>query len=186
MAKKITVHVLSGAGMGASVAWQDESNELPKPGYKQNYIQSVQAVLNGITGLYFTAMVSTKLSSFLPGYHAMKAMGYAVDEFPAHTTDMLNKERERIETGDSVSRSNIMSQLLQASEQPAGTDSKVDERREKALSDEEMMGNLFVFTAAALIRQPIRCHSLLSCSQDIPNGKTGCSKKLMTSSIRLD
>lgn len=39
-AKKITIHVLSGAGMGVSVPWEDMAMEKPKPGFKQTYIQS--------------------------------------------------------------------------------------------------------------------------------------------------
>ena len=150
MAKKITIHVLSGAGMGASVPWRDDSTEKPPPGFKQTYIQSVKSVLNGITGpILLPRWFLLNYPSFLPGYQTMKSMGYALQEFPAHTTTMLNSERQRMKADGSLSKSNIMSQLLQASEQPVDPDlKKASEGQAKALSDEEMMGNLFVFTGA--------------------------------------
>lgn len=52
MVKKITINVLSGAGMGAFISWEDDRTERPEPGFKQTYIQSVKAVLDGITGKY--------------------------------------------------------------------------------------------------------------------------------------
>lgn len=48
--------------------------------------------------------------------------------------------------GRTETRNNIMSQLLHASEQSENSAS--DKNSQKALSDEEMMGNLFVFTGA--------------------------------------
>jgi len=65
-----------------------------------------------------------------------------VKEFPTHTEDMMNQERQRSSTSkDGNTRNNIMSQLLQASEENSG-------KTGKALSEEEIMGNLFIFTAA--------------------------------------
>lgn len=138
MAKKITIHVLSGAGLGAAVPWSDNVNDEPKPGFKLNYIQSIKAVINNVTGpILLPQWFLSNYPRFLPGHENLKAVSYALQEFPVHTTEMLNQEKERTKVMGSGSRSNIMSQLLQASKQPEGS-----------LSDEEMMGNLFVFTAA--------------------------------------
>ena len=150
MAKKITIHVLSGAGMGASVPWEDDANERPKQGFKQTYIQSVKSVIHNVTGpiLLPQWFLSNYPRSF-PGYENLKSLSYAMQEFPVHTMGMLEKERERTKANGSGTRSNIMSQLLQASERPIDEDAKTAKGDQtKALSDEEMMGNLFVFTAA--------------------------------------
>lgn len=114
--------------------------EKPKPGFKQTYIQSVKAVLHNVDGpILLPQWFLLNYPNFLPGYQRLKALGYGIQEFPLHTNAMLDAERQRLKEGQSASRSNIMSQLVQASEQEGKT---------KALSDEEMTGNLFVFTGA--------------------------------------
>jgi len=50
MMKKITIHVLSGAGMGVSASWTDDSNKKPREGYKLTYIQAVKIIIDAITG----------------------------------------------------------------------------------------------------------------------------------------
>lgn len=148
MGKKITINVLSGAGMGARVAWNDDSTETPKPGFKQTYIQSVKALMDGIQGpLILPQWVLLNWPKSFPGSKMMRSTGSAVQEFPAHTTAMLERERERSRTSNYTgTRHNIMSQLLQASEH--GEDSSVEKSGRNTLSDEEMMSNLFIFTAA--------------------------------------
>ena len=149
MVKKITIHVLSGAGMGASVPWEDDTNEQPKPGFKQTYIQSVKTVINNVTGpIILPLWFLSSYPSFLPGYQTMKALSYGVREFPVHTMGLLEQERQRSKADGNASRGNIMSQLLQASEQATDADAKGSGSQTKALSEEEIMGNLFVFTAA--------------------------------------
>ena len=148
MSKKITIHVLSGAGMGASIPWRNEVTEQPKPGFKQTYIQSVKTVIESVQGpILLPQWFLLNYPKFLPAYQYMKTLGFANEEFSMHTTDMLEEERQRSqEEGGKSTRSNIMSQLLQASEHPVDSDAK--NANGNALSDEEMTGNLFIFTAA--------------------------------------
>jgi cytochrome P450 len=49
-AKKITIRVLSGAGMGAHIPWQGNNDQQPAPGYKQTYTQSVTHVISNLSG----------------------------------------------------------------------------------------------------------------------------------------
>lgn len=150
MAKKITINVLSGAGMGASVSWKDDRILKPKPGFKQTYIQSVKALLDGITGpLLFPQWLLLNYPASFPGSELMRSIGIAVEEFPPHTTSMLDRERERLRTKNSAgTRNNIMAQLVQASEQGEDLVPEKTDARHKALSDEETTSNLFIFTAA--------------------------------------
>lgn len=149
MAKKITIHVLSGAGMGASIPWQDSLTDKPKPGFKQTYIQTVKSIINNVDGpLLLPQWFLFNYPSFMPGYQKLKMLGYAIEEFPRHTNAMLEEERQRLREEQSVSRSNIMSQLVQASEHGDPDLQNAAEKKTKALSDDEMMGNLFVFTGA--------------------------------------
>ncbi|PMD32223.1 cytochrome P450 [Hyaloscypha variabilis F] len=81
--------------------------------------------------------------SFLPGYETLKSLSIAMKEFPIHTRRRLDQERHRTVAADGEAGNNILSQLLQASEQ----DSE-DKKGSQSLSEPEMVGNLFVFTAA--------------------------------------
>lgn len=142
MIKKITIHVLSGAGMGVSVQWSSQEMAKPRPGFKMTYIEAVKVVIEGITGpIILPQWLLSNYPSFLPGHHLMNSVSHAIREFPVHTQEMLAQERQRSKSSKEETRSNIMSQLLQASD--SGADGKGS-----MLSDEEMMGNLFVFTAA--------------------------------------
>lgn len=150
MAKKITINVLSGAGMGASVAWSDEQVNRPEPGFKQTYIQSVKALLDGIKGpILFPQWMLLNYPGWLPGSQAMVSTGNAVKEFPVHTTKMLERERARIRENHSIgTKNNILSQLVQASEQGEELNGEKVVTGRKVLSDEETTSNLFIFTGA--------------------------------------
>ena len=50
MMKKITIHVLSGAGMGAQVQWNNNDIEKPQGGYKTTYIQACKTVMEAVAG----------------------------------------------------------------------------------------------------------------------------------------
>ncbi|RYP34305.1 hypothetical protein DL767_004299 [Monosporascus sp. MG133] len=140
MLKKVTIHVLSGAGLGASVPWRNEDGQKPRPGFKMTYIESAKAVMEAVTGpIILPQVLLTYWPSWMPGGPKMKQLGVAKLEFPQHTNALLGEERRR-SSEKRASRSNIMSQMIRASEQDPSTG--------KALSDEEMMGNLFIFTAA--------------------------------------
>lgn len=142
MMKKITIHVLSGAGMGASVEWQNNANDKPREGYKLTYIESCKAVLNGLAGpIILPIWLLENWPKFLPGHEFMQAFAPAMVEFPIHTKHLLNEERKRTNMHGGETKSSIMSQLLQASE-------KSDKAGNALLSEDEMIGNLFIFTAA--------------------------------------
>ncbi|RDW59204.1 cytochrome P450 monooxygenase-like protein [Coleophoma crateriformis] len=144
MMKKITINVISGAGMGANVEWKDAANEKPRPRFKMTYIDAVKQVLQNVTGpILLPKWFLANYPSFLPGYHNLNLLSYAMEEFPTHTWDLLNRERQRGLDAHGETRSNIIAQLLQANQQ--GDEEKSST---KALSDDEVMGNLFVFTAA--------------------------------------
>lgn len=139
--KKITINVLSSAGMGESVEWKDEKNSSPEPGFRMTYIQAVNAVIDAVAGpLVLPKWFLSYYPTFLPGGEFLRTVGYAIEEFPIHTKALLERENKKSAL-EGKTRSNIMSQLLRASE----SETKDGVR---TLSDEEMMGNLFIFTAA--------------------------------------
>lgn len=144
MMRKITINVLSGAGMGTNVEWNDDANEKPSLGFKMTYIEAIKHVIGAIVGpIILPQWFLANYPSFLPGYKNLNSLSYAMMEFPIHTRNILNQERQRSVAAHGETKSNILSQLLHASEQD---DSEL--KGAKALSEDEMVGNLFIFTAA--------------------------------------
>ncbi|KAK4501848.1 hypothetical protein PRZ48_007657 [Zasmidium cellare] len=140
--KKITINVLTGAGMGESVAWKDDGKG--KGGYRMSYIECVKVVIECVAGpIILPKWFLEWYPKFLPGSDLLRRLDIAVEEFPKHTWELLEKEKQRMQHGTGESRSNIISQLLKASEDFEG-----EKKNGKALSDDEMLGNLFIFTGA--------------------------------------
>lgn len=47
--RKLTIHVLSGAGMGTQKDWHDDDDK-PKPGQRQSYISATKMVMTSVAG----------------------------------------------------------------------------------------------------------------------------------------
>ncbi|OQO07043.1 hypothetical protein B0A48_07609 [Cryoendolithus antarcticus] len=141
MMKKITINVLAGGAMGQDVTWDSDKDDKPRPGYKMTYMQSCKTVIEAVAGPIILPIWFLKgYPSFLPGYKYISELGVAVEEFPAHTKHFLQMETERSERESGQTRSNIASQLLRAN--------RGDDKSIASLTDEELMGNLFVVSAA--------------------------------------
>ncbi|KAF3941686.1 hypothetical protein ABW19_dt0209551 [Dactylella cylindrospora] len=151
MVKKLTIIVLANAGMGGSQPWKDPATKQVKPGFKLTYIEAVKAVVGQlIAAAVFPRWFLASYPSFLPGYDTMRLLSYAVGEFREHTSDLMNEEKRRNSTPGGETRSNILSMLLRASEEGKKESLGGESRGKSAisLSDSEIMGNLFIFTAA--------------------------------------
>nr|OQO16771.1 hypothetical protein B0A51_14993 [Rachicladosporium sp. CCFEE 5018] len=141
MMKKITINVLAGGAMGQDVTWDSDKDDKPRPGYKMTYMQSCKTVIEAVAGPIILPIWFLKsYPSFLPGHKYLSELGIAVEEFPAHTKHFLQMESERAERESGQTRSNIASQLLRAN--------RGDGKSNTSLTDEELMGNLFVVSAA--------------------------------------
>ncbi|KAK6417606.1 hypothetical protein LTR95_017306 [Oleoguttula sp. CCFEE 5521] len=141
MMKKITINVLAGGAMGQDVTWDSDKDDKPRPGYKMTYMQSCKTVIEAVAGPVILPIWFLKgYPSFLPGHKYISELGVAVEEFPAHTKHFLQMESERAERESGQTRSNIASQLLRAN--------RGDDKSNTSLTDEELMGNLFVVSAA--------------------------------------
>lgn len=136
----LAINVLGQAGYGQAQPWLPE---LPIHSKKE---------LNGRAG-YFSAMalITDMLpdAAFLPHKFlqmsfmplARQALGHHLERIGQYTKDMLNDERKAAEH-ESGPRNNFLSSLVQFSDQ--GTDAKPA----LTLSEDEISGNLFVFSVA--------------------------------------
>ncbi|KAJ5243258.1 uncharacterized protein N7469_001585 [Penicillium citrinum] len=142
MIKRITIHVLSEAGMGAKTPWKGKDDKKSILGFKLTYIEACKIVMESVTGpIVIPTCILLNWPFWLPGREFMQQLGIAKREFPMHTEILLNQERQRIsENNTALESSNIMSHLLQASNEQTGEST--------SLSKDELNGNLFLFTAA--------------------------------------
>lgn len=88
MIKRITVHVLSEAGMGTKVPWRGsrDGEEKPEPGFDMTYIKACKVIMESVTG---SIVIPTKIFLNWRSW------------FPMHTKAL-----------HVVGQGNIMSQLL--------------------------------------------------------------------------
>lgn len=142
--KKVAIHVLYRAGMGNQQDFEGE--EEVKQGMKLSYIDAVKIINENVSGptILPTWMLRNYPREWV-GSKWLHDLGQAKIEFPVHTKEALAKEKEQTEkTGKT--RNNVMSALIAASEQNEGDVEKG--KKGPALTDEELVGNLYIFTAA--------------------------------------
>ena len=131
----LALHVLIGAGFGQSYSFTSGSQIVP-PGHSLSYRDALCTLLSHFTPLIiFNHDLLCK--SFMP--KTLRKVGLAVKEFKKHMAEMISRERQLIEKRDSEA-SNLISSLIRASEE-----GKVESY---SLSEEEIMGNLFIYSLA--------------------------------------
>ena len=142
MIKRVAIHVLYAAGFGNIQDFSTSEGEQVKPGMKMTYIDAVKVINENAYGpTVFPTWVRFWPRS-LPGSAWLRHLAQAKLEFPVHTRDALAKEKSaQLEKGGS--RNNVMSALIKASEED-----EEKGRKGPALTDEELVGNLYIFTAA--------------------------------------
>ena len=139
MLKKLTIHVLMASGMGRQVPWQDEGHDQPEAGYTMTSVESLTYVVANLVGLgLIPTPILLSWPRWLPGHTRMSKVGHAKLEVAKRTIAMLQERYGRMRVARRV-ESDIISKLVQASESTASG---------QALSEDEMMSNLFIFTAA--------------------------------------
>jgi cytochrome P450 len=135
------LHVLTGAGFGRSYDF-DSPLKVPDPGHTMSYREALKGVMGNIFITY--AIVKARgLSIFLPA--SAKKVQRSIDEFKAYMLELVNKERTLYSQGEGTDAANLMSTLVRASENEARAS---DEKSRGSLTDEEFVGNLFIFNVA--------------------------------------
>ena len=138
--KQVAINVLGTAGFGISRPWNDTQAEATRlQGHRLTYMEASKIVVENIVA---AAVLPAKILvlPFLP--KDMQDIGHAKNEFPIHTRAMLANER-KLQATTAEPRHNLMSMLVRFAE---SNDAKT--AGSQYLSEEEIQGNLFVFTAA--------------------------------------
>ena len=137
--RNIAINVLGHSGYGQSQPWTPESyNVQDSSADEMNYFKAVWLVaLNLVQAVLLPSRI-LKLPFMPPTW---RALGKVMDNIQSYAEDLLNSEREIAKT-DSTPRTNVLSQLVQLSDEGRKGSSGL------SLSESEIRGNLFLFTAA--------------------------------------
>lgn len=147
--KTIAIHVLGTAGFGISQPWKKGNDEKPEKGFRHTYMEATRTVIENIIE---SAVLPAKLLTLPIFSPSWQAIGHAKIEFPIHTKKMLERERT-LQSTTPEPRSNLMSILVKVADSAAGVGTEKTEGVDKSqkgvlLSEEEILGNLFIFTSA--------------------------------------
>jgi hypothetical protein len=139
----IAMNVLRQTAYGQPKAWN--CMELPRdPKARISYTDSISLCTEL---LVIAALVPTDLLSLPIMPKLVQTLGTALKKLPLLTREMLDQERAEAASG-SKSHDNIMSMLVRLSDQGKNQASGKPAGNAQYLSEDEIRGNLFIFTAA--------------------------------------
>jgi cytochrome P450 len=143
--RSIASNVISEAAYGQPQPWSLNSSASSNSDGKMTYFEAIFSIINC---LVVAALVSNRLLQ-LPGVPtSLKKVGIAVAEYPSLAREMLAQELILIEKGEQE-RTNIMAMLVRLSDLGKdGIREGAPTSTSQYLSESEIHGNLFVFTAA--------------------------------------
>ena len=139
--RSIAMNVLGSAGYGTPQPWK-QNVKVAESGYKLTYVEAVSAVINNIIAI---AVIPAGIFSLQIMPDGMQRIGIALQEFPLRTKEMLEAERKST-SSDASPRNNMMSTMVRLSD--SARDGEEINSKSQNLSEEEILGNLFQFTAA--------------------------------------
>ncbi|KAK8076615.1 hypothetical protein PG994_003887 [Apiospora phragmitis] len=148
MITNLTFNVLISASIGDKFPWSLEKEQgRPEPGYKFTYTEALHLFLDNFYGISMLPMsVITGWPKWLAGHKKVSAVGDAIAEYRERMRSLLNLERDRLaadkqtpSSSEGGGRADLLALLVKASEDEAHTG--------MALSNDELVSNLFVFIA---------------------------------------
>lgn len=151
--KVVAINVLARAGYGLRSSWKAHDEEgsdgkkeewqSKKEGMRLSYIEATRLAVDHVVEVAVLPAWLCKLSWMPQG---LQRIGHAITEFPVHTKGML--ERERSNPSEKV---NLLGMLVKESDSQVSVDEEKGEKQVGSgagLSEDEIVGNLFVFPAA--------------------------------------
>jgi cytochrome P450 len=137
--RDIAFNVLLSFGYGISQPWLKNTVEKPPPGYELTYLECISLLVKMPLIGYLIPDWVIRLPIWPP---PLKKIASALREFPMHTNQVLEQERRSL----NPSKGNLLSTLINASVDKNAT--RQDSKSALYLSEEEIMGNLIIFTGA--------------------------------------
>jgi cytochrome P450 len=143
--RAIAINVLSKASYGETKSWQPfKVPSEPELADKMSYVDALAVTCELIVLAAFVSPDMLVLS-FMP--KLLRTLGEAMKRLPGLTKKMLENERQLAKAG-SGERANIMSMLVRLSDKGRDAGGEMETGKGQYLSEDEISGNLFFFTAA--------------------------------------
>lgn len=139
---QVSFSILIGVGIGDKFPWYDEEEQEPQPPYQMAYKDALLTYVNNAFGLaILPPLLLNHWPSWAPGHKKMRIVGRSMTEFCMRNQSLIDQEQNRIATGETSISSNpdFIALLVQASQSGNGP--------QQTLSRDEMISNLFAFTA---------------------------------------
>ncbi|KAL5452626.1 hypothetical protein PMIN06_005906 [Paraphaeosphaeria minitans] len=141
--RKIAFNILSTIGYGMSTKWS--------PGLKQagegEKMEFMEALLHLIEGLLLLFLLPPWLlrKSWMP--KSLQKIGEAYYQFYEHSSEMLQKERDALESSQTL-RNTFLSSLASANDNEVDSYEKGSRLNKPAFTESQITGNLYTFTLA--------------------------------------
>ncbi|KAL4865336.1 hypothetical protein BDV12DRAFT_150805 [Aspergillus spectabilis] len=139
--KSVAINVIGQAGFSQKEAWAPNLRQHAS-GTKEGKAAYFETLAMTTQFLIEAAFLSPKFMQmpFMPA--ALQKMGYHMERVPGYVKELLDEERQAAKEGTSR-RSNFLSLLLKLSDED-----KRSNQSDFSLSDDEISGNLFIFSTA--------------------------------------
>ena len=146
----MTLNVIAGAGFGEQLDWDDH---VIREGHTLSFLQAMSGVVHYMVHILLLPKWLLRISPW-------KVAARAHTEFEWYVRELIAAEKERIwHKGSSEGRSkgNLLTALLQASNDEIKTDTHVARGEKKTyFSDDEVLGNAFIYLLAGKCNIPIK------------------------------
>ena len=150
-AKILSLHVLTSAGLGISYPFQS-ARDPPQSNFSMTYRESLALILEHLLTLL---VLPHRLLSLPLVPRRWAKVGQALREFRKYMMEMLKTEKHLIHER-SPGTGNLMSSLVRESERaqrvidekPATKHERVTAHEQRGLTDDEMLGNIFLYIFA--------------------------------------
>lgn len=126
---KIALHVITGAAFGVPFSWDSSSDEIT-PNHKLSFLDSINELLHHLFALLLLPRSVLKL----PIKYLRETMD-AYHEFGRYIRELLEREKK---SGKETDAPNLLSALARHAK-------SCQETGEKGLSDDDIVGNTFIF-----------------------------------------
>ena len=149
-AMRLSLHVISRAGFGVSLVWpgakdvdQNEASKL-KEGHTMSYTDALSDLLEYIIPVI---VIPKPLLKLLP-FKSTKIAFKAYNEWEKYMWEMFNQKKKLVLRGKEGKTSDLMTALLKGAGVRAQGKSVNDKPSQQTLTDQEIIGNAFVFILA--------------------------------------
>ncbi|KAI5452820.1 hypothetical protein NCC49_000565 [Naganishia albida] len=135
---RVTLAVLSTASFGAPLSWKQDPKESRGVGHEMSFVEAISEVSENI----FWLLAMPKFVYKLP-IRKIQRVGQADRELRSYMHDMIRSRREEIRHGEFSAKDDLFNVLVAASMQEES-----DGKNGGGLTDEELVGNIFIFALA--------------------------------------